>query len=262
MKNTLIVIFVLFSFSLMAQNVAVVNGDPITNEELETYYQQSQLYSTNKVVTKKSALDDLINRKLTIQKAKKSNLDKDPLVRKKMNDILSHAQISKDLEGFTGKIRVTTRDVKNYYAKNKEYRTAHVLLRMRAIPSKEEVEKAFELALKIYNEAKKNPDQFGALAKQYSQASNAQIGGDLGYQLPTRYPPQYFEAIKGKKTGHISKPIRTQYGYHIVKVLGVKKYEQIEKNYYKKLVYDMKRDKIINDYYQKLRKSAKIKINL
>lgn len=262
MKNILIVIFVFLSLSVMAQNAAIVNGEPITQEELERYYQQNQLYTANKVVTKKSALDDLINRKLTIQKAKKANLDKDPIVQKKMNDILSHAQISKDLEGYSSKIRVTDADVKSYYNNNKEYHTAHILLRMRAIPSKEEVEKSFELALKIYNEAKEKPEQFGALAKQYSQASNAQIGGDLGYQLPTRYPPQYYEAIKGKKVGHITKPVRTQYGYHIVKVLGVKDYEQIEKNYYKKIVYDMKRDKIINDYYQKLRKSAKIKINL
>lgn len=264
MKNISLFLVLMFSFSLSAAQkiAATVNGDEITMNELEDYYQQNQLYSANRVITRQSALDDLINRKLTIQKAKKNKLDKDPIVQKKMDDILSHAQISKDLEGYSGKIRVNDSDVKKYYNKNKEYRTAHILLRMRAIPSKEEVQKAFDMALKIYQEAKNNPDKFGELAKQYSQASNAASGGDLGFQLPTRYPPQYYQAIRDKKVGYITKPVRTQYGFHIVKVLGEKKYDQIEKNFYKKIVYDMKRDKIINNYYQKLRKSAKIKSNI
>ena len=72
--------------------------------------------------------------------------------------------------------------------------------------------------------------------------------------------PEYFKAIKGKSKGFITPPVRTQYGYHIIKVLGVKKYEDIGTPAYNKFVYDRKRDKIIADYFAELRSKAKITI--
>jgi peptidyl-prolyl cis-trans isomerase C len=51
-------------------------------------------------------------------------------------------------------------------------------------------------------------------------------------------------------------------GYHIIKVLGVKTIDQIDKNLYKKIIYDTKRDAIIADYFKNLAKGAAIKTNL
>ena len=87
------------------------------------------------------------------------------------------------------------------------------------------------------------------------------MGGDLGFQPPTRLAPEYFEAINNQKVDYISKPVRTQMGYHIIKVLGVKTLDQIDKNLYKKIIYDKKRDAIIDNYFKALAKGADIKIN-
>ncbi|NCA21846.1 MAG: hypothetical protein EBS86_12010, partial [Crocinitomicaceae bacterium] len=65
----------------------------------------------------------------------------------KQEDILFHAQISKDLENDFKNITVTDDDVKKYYDENKEYRSAHILFRLRAEPTPEEVKTGLTLGL-------------------------------------------------------------------------------------------------------------------
>lgn len=241
--------------------VATVNGKAITKKEFEDYHLQNLKYVGQRKITKEVSLQDLINRELGIQKAKKTGLDKDPQVIARQEDILYHAQISKDLEGEFKKITVSDEDVKKYYEDNKEYRTAHILYRLRAEPTPEEVTKAYEQSMEIYTQLQKSPEDFAKLANKFSQTSAAPVGGDLGFQPPTRLAPEYFEAIRGQKVGFISKPVRTQMGFHIIKILGVKSYDQIDKNLYKKIIYDKKRDAIIDNYFKSMAKGADIKIN-
>lgn len=264
--KALVVALVLFNLTVaQAQNatdvVATVNGTKITRAQLDEYHQQNLRFVSQRKITREVSLDDLINRELGIQKARKSGLDKSPVVASKMEDVLYHAQISKDLEGELKKITVTDDEVRKYYADNKEYRTAHILYRVRTQPTPEEVKKALEQSNGIYDEVKKNPDSFATLANKYSQTTAAPVGGDLGFQPPTRLAPEYYAAIKGQRIGFISQPIRTQMGIHVIKVLGVKEYDQIDKNLYKKIIYDQKRDAILAKYFSDMQKSADVKIN-
>lgn len=259
---TTLFICLTFTTKIYAEDVvAEVNGSKITKAELEKYHQQNLRFVGQRKITKEVSLNDLINRELGIQKAKKNNLDKNPIVEEKLNDILFQAQTSKDLEDKLKKITVSDSEVKKFYDDNKEYRSAHILYRLPVTPTPDEVKKALDQSLAIYNKVRNNPDSFASLANKYSQTSAAPVGGDLGYQPPTRLPPEYYSAIKGKKAGFISKPVRSQLGFHIIKVLGVKTFDQIDKNVYKKIIYDQKRDQIIEDYYVSLRKGAKVNIN-
>jgi parvulin-like peptidyl-prolyl isomerase len=241
--------------------VATVNGKKITRQQFEEYHKQNLLFISQRKVTREVSLDDLINRELGIQKARKGGLDKNSLVVSKMEDILYHAQISKDLEGELKKITVSDDEVRKYYGSNKEYRTAHILVRIPPQPTPEQVKGALEQANAIYDQVSKNPDQFGALANKYSQTSNAPIGGDMGFTPPNRLAPEYFAAINGQKPGFISRPVRTQLGIHVIRVVGVKDFDQIDKNAYKKIIYDQKRDAILAKYYADLKKGADIKVN-
>lgn len=255
----------LVNFNLSAKEkdpvVAVVNGKQIKRSTLYKYHQDNlRFVRSQKKVTLESSLEDLINRIVGIDRAKKNKLDKNPQVIKKMNDILYHAQISKDLEGELQKIKVSDNEVKEYYKNHPEYRTAQILFRLRAVPSEEEVKEVFEKAVKVHGEVTKKPDSFLEYAARFSQSSNSVDGGDLGYQPSTRLTPEYYETIKGMKPGTITKPFRTQYGIHVVKVLGEKTAEQINKDMYKKIIYDIKRDKIMDNYFADLRKKAKVKI--
>ena len=242
--------------------VATVNGKTITKKQFEEYHLQNLKFVGQRQITKEVSLQDLINRELGIIKAKKTGLDKDPSVISKQEDILFHAQISKDLENEFKKITVSDDDVKNYYDENKEYRTAHILYRLRAEPTPEEVKAALEQSSAIYAQLQQTPDDFAKLANKYSQTSAAPVGGDLGFQPPTRLAPEYYAAIKGQKAGFISKPVRSQMGYHVIKVLGIKGYDQIDKNLYKKIIYDKRRDALMENYFKGLAKGADIKTSL
>lgn len=259
---------IIFFFSInvsFAQNVtndskvvvAEVNGVKIYKKELDEAYAQSLLIASNKKITKQNTLDFLINRRVGIDQAKKEKIDKDPFVQSKMEDILNQALLSKNVEDKIANIVIKDDEIKSYYNNNKEYRSSHILYRLRAVPSKDEVKKGFEIMTEIHNEIKKNPKDFDLLAKKHTQAA---AGPDIGFQPTTSLSPEYFEAIKDKEIGFITAPIRTQFGFHIIKITGVKSFEQIDKELYKKIIFDIKRDEIIKSYYDDLKKNFKVKV--
>ncbi len=229
--------------------------------DLNVAYQQSILFVTDKKTTKEKVLLELINRELGIQKAKQAKLETDPIVKYKMEDILFHAQVSKDLEKKLLAIDVTDKDVKEYYSKNPEYRTAHILFRLVANPNDDEIKAAMAQALKVYEELKKNPAKFPEMANRFSQSSTAPTGGDMGFQPARAYAPEYFKAINGRPIDYIAPPVRTAFGYHIIKVLAVNTFDNLNLAYYKKIVHDIKRDEIQEQYFVSQRKSAKIEID-
>ena len=265
--SSLFIIFsLLFSLSVSAQNkdaeavVATVNGVEIKKGQLDQAFEQNLMFVSDKVVTKEKVLNDIINREIGIKKAKEANLQNDPIVKTKMEDVLYHAQISKDLEKKLQDIKVDDKEAQDYYQKNREYRTAHILFRIRVVPEKAEVEEAIKKALEVYKQLQAKPQLWPELANKYSQSSTAPAAGDMGYVPAVKYAPEYFKAINGKPNGYISPPTRTQFGIHIIKVLGVKEWKEVDPALYKKIVYDQKRDRILEAYFAEGRKNAQIKI--
>lgn len=267
-SNLLMTLALAFSINSFAQQkdgdavVATVNGFEIKQNQLNQAFEQNSMFVSDKIVTKEKVMYDIINREIGIKKAKEGKLDQDPIVKAKMEDVLYHAQISKDLEKKLQGITVSDKEAQDYYGKNKEYRTAHILFRIKVIgPEKAEVEEATKKALEVYKELQLKPQQWPELANKYSQSSTAAAAGDMGYVPAVKYAPEYFKAINGKPNGYISPPVRTQFGLHIIKVLGVKEWKDADLALYKKIVYDQKRDKILDEYFAEARKTAQIKIN-
>jgi len=260
---TLIFITSTLSFAQIVDPVvATVNGKKITKSTLLSYHKQNlNFVQAAKKVTMTGSLNDLIDRIIGIESAKKASLHKRSDVVKKMNDIVYHAYISDQLAPKLNKIRVTKKQIKSYYNDNPEYKTSQVLLRLRTLPSPEDVGKAITISKQIHTQVKKNPKNFAKIAAKYSQADSALRGGDMGYLPRVRLPIEYYQAIKGKKAGYISNPIRSQYGIHVIMVTGVKKYKQIEQKLYKKIVYDSKRDALLVEYFKAQRNQAKVTIH-
>lgn len=241
--------------------VATVNGVEIKKGQLDQAFEQNLMYVSDKIVTKEKVLNDIINREIGIKKAKEANYQNDPVVKAKMEDVLYHAQISKDLEKKLQAITVSDKEAQDYYSKAREYRTAHILFRIRVAPDKGETDEAMKKALEVYKQLQAKPQQWPELANKYSQSSTAPTAGDLGYLPAVKYAPEFFKAINGKPNGYISPPIRTQFGLHIIKVIGVKEWKEVDPALYKKIVYDQKRDRILDEYFADARKTAQIKIN-
>ena len=264
--NLLLASVLLLSFSAFADTaadpiVATVNGVEIKKAQLQQAFEQNLMFVSDKVVTKEKVLNDIIDREIGVKKAKDEKLNEDPVVKAKMEDVLYHAKISKDLEKKLQTITVSDKEAQDYYAKNKEYRTAHILFRIRVAPQKEETEEATKKALEVYKQLQAKPQIWPELANKYSQSSTAPAAGDLGFLPAIKYAPEYFKAINGKPNGFISAPIRTQFGLHIIKVLAAHEWKEVDPAIYKKIVYDQKRDKMLEEYFQESRKSAQIKIN-
>jgi len=88
----------------------------------------------------------------------------------------------------------------------------------------EEINKAKAKAEKILAEVKANPTNFDALAKKYSEdPSSAQKGGDLGFFPKDQMVKEFSQVAFSLKPGLISDLVKTQFGYHIIKVTDRKK---------------------------------------
>lgn len=75
------------------------------------------------------------------------------------------------------------------------------------------------LVTRVLNELKKGAD-FSQMAKKYSTCPSKKKGGDLGWFGPGAMVQAFENSVKSLPIGRISKPVRTQFGFHIIKVTG------------------------------------------
>jgi peptidyl-prolyl cis-trans isomerase C len=210
---------------------------------------------------KEKFLDELVKRELLYKEALKKGLDKDSEYLKKLEDFrkitLVGLLLQKEIET---KVKVSDQDVKAYYEKNKEkfapvaqIRASHILV------------KTEEEAKKILERLKKGED-FTQLAKKYSiDTVSAKNGGDLGFFSRGQMAPEFEAAASKLKPGEISDPIKTQFGYHIIKVTDKKMGQVVEfekvKNLISQNLVAEKQKEAFDSYVEGLKKSYKVEIN-
>lgn len=61
---------------------------------------------------------------------------------------------------------------------------------------------------------------FAELARKYSQCPSKKRGGDLGWFTRNQMVPEFEKAVLELKVGEISEPVKTQFGWHIIKRTG------------------------------------------
>lgn len=93
---------------------------------------------------------------------------------------------------------------------------------IRPTPSEEAEEAAQERALEALREIRAGMD-FGVAARQYSEDPvNREQGGDLGWVKRSEIDPEFARAAWSARTGTPIGPVRTQFGYHVIKVENVR----------------------------------------
>ncbi|MEE8225133.1 MAG: peptidylprolyl isomerase [candidate division NC10 bacterium] len=154
---------------------------------------------------------------------------------------------------------------KDTYVKGEAVHARHILIKVASDASPEDDRKAKKRAKAVLAKAKKGED-FAQLAKQYSEGPSKTREGDLGYLGRGKTVKPFEDAAFKLKVGEISDLVRTQFGYHIIKVE--------DRQEAKQLSYQEAEDRVKADLtkqkatarYQKfiegLRKKAKITINL
>lgn len=163
-------------------------------------------------------------KKTLADKTKKASFDKDGLTEEALKKYGEQAAIMTAFSNYVAKkAEPTETELKEYYEKNKEKVDAsHILLSTTDASGKPMTEdKKAEVKKKadeLYNQLKNGAD-FAKLAKANSaDPGSAQNGGSLGEFGKGKMVKEFEDVAFSLKEGEISKPVASQYGYHIIKV--------------------------------------------
>jgi len=135
--------------------------------------------------------------------------------------IVEYVELKK--ESFFDQVEVSDEELQELYQKQianlaEQRRAAHILIETGGELSDDEAKaKIDEIATRV-----KNGDDFAVVAKEASQdPGSANEGGDLGFAGPGVYDPAFEDALYALNEGEVSAPVKSEFGWHIIKLLGV-----------------------------------------
>ncbi|MEZ4838744.1 peptidylprolyl isomerase [Flavobacterium sp.] len=184
-----------------------------------------RVYNKNLDLVKDESQKDLdhylelfVGYKLKINKANKLGLQNNT---KYQNELKSYrTQLAKN---YLTDSKVTLELLEEGYARSlKEIRASHLLLTLDENAKPEDTLAVYQQILELKKRADKGED-FGQLAQQYSQDPSAKENkGDLGYFSAFRMVYPFESAAYETPNGTVSKPVRTRFGYHLIKVTAIR----------------------------------------
>ena len=157
-----------------------------------------------------------------------------------IDNLKSDIIISLSLEKHLGK-DIDDKKIKAYFDENKdaydgtEVRASHILVDTREMKTDAELAQALEKIKKIKAEVDSGKD-FAEVAKQYSDCPSKDKGGDLNFfKRKGQMVEPFAEAAFALKVGQLSGPVKTPFGYHIIKVTEIKngtdvKFDDVKQN--------------------------------
>lgn len=219
LKTALLVCVLLSSTGLYAQKkdpvLLTVDGQNVTLSEFEAVYKKN---NRDEVVDQKDLeeyLELYINFRLKVREAEELGLD---TVKKFIEELKGYQkQLAKPY--LTDK-SVTEKLIKEAYERSlKDIRASHILLKIGPDALPKDTLLVYNRIMDLKKRAQK--EDFAALAKKYSEDPSAKDnGGDLGWFSVLRMVYPFESAAYNTPVGKISDPIRTRFGYHIIKAEG------------------------------------------
>ena len=224
MKKSIFVSFLFASSILIAQQVDkkatifTIAGQPVTVGEFEYVYTKNNL--NNQADYSEKSLTEYLklyeNFRLKVKEAEALKLDTIPSLINELNGY--RKQLAKN---YLTDREISEALVKEAYERSlKEVNAAHILVKCDENANPADTLAAYKKALDIRKKLLKGED-FGKLAIEFSDDPSAQQNrGDIGYftVFQTVYP--FESAAYNTKVGEISMPVRTNFGYHLVKGLA------------------------------------------
>ncbi|MBU0455366.1 MAG: peptidylprolyl isomerase [Pseudomonadota bacterium] len=243
---------------------AVVNDDVITETQLDNQVRLAQaqlkrqnIQMPNTAELRKNILQHMIDLKLQLQLAKRSNIEisntelNQAIRRLSAQNHLTQAQMyaSVQQEGLSiqtfrdqlkkeltvqklqgqmiaSRIQITPQEVNDYLQANPaqtspQYHLANILIALPDEPTPAQLKTVRDKAEAIVKKLRSGTD-FKQLAATESRGSQALQGGDLGWRKAAELPEVFASHVKHMKQGEVAGPIQTPNGFHIIKLLGVK----------------------------------------
>ncbi len=196
---------------------------------------------------KRQYVQNLVDREVFSKEAEEKGYLNKPEIKKRIEDFkkrLLWAEYIRDISRQDFSKNITDEDLKKFYNEHiKDYtepekvHAKHILVK-----TKEEAEK-------VLQELKKGTS-WDEVCKKYSiDKSNASKGGDLGTFSRGRMVKPFEDVVFSMKVGEISKPVKTKYGYHIIKLISktpskVKPFEMVKNVVKNRYINEMRKNMI------------------
>lgn len=237
-----------------------VNGKDVTQSEMETMWEglfpagQAPALESVKPEMRDKVLRGVMTEKLLLGEAEKSGLDESPEVQQQLETIKEKLVVKTFLDRKTADM-ITEKDLKREYdalvaslRNTQEARARHILV-------------ASEKEAKDLQAQLKDGKSFEELARDYSKdPGSARQGGDLGYFTKDRMVKEFADAAFKLKKGEVSGPVKSQFGWHIIKLEDLRKVTPPTYNEAKESLRARLQDKKLADYVKSLVKNADVTV--
>jgi len=242
--------------------LAEVNSGSITTGDFDRELKNLPEYLKAMADTpqgRKEMLDTMVIRELILQQAAKDGLDKGAEIEDKLQDLKKRLIVESFLKKKVEvESKVSDEDMKKFYEQNKD-----------KFKSGEQI-KASHILVKTEKEAKdllaklKAGGNFEELAKKNSVDSSSAKGGDLGWFGKGSMVPAFEKAALALKEGQISDIVKSDFGFHIIKLTGkrpagIRPFEEV-KEQIKGAIMPTKQQEVFQKIKDELKKTAKITI--
>ncbi len=242
---------------LDSDTVAIIGAYVLTKQRYKVitdYMNQRFDYKLNSE-QEKEFIQFIVNKKLMAMEARKQGYAERPDLKTKydwdFDDILSHVYFAENVEN---KAKVTEKEAREYYDKHTgdfvEIKAQHILVKNKTL--------ADSLEKRI-----RSGEDFSEIARKYSDdATTKEKGGDLGFFTKGLMVEEFEAAAYALSDGEVSQPVKTVYGYHIIKVNERKKYSYDEsKDKILKMIQEKKQQGVFDAEMNSLKKKYKVIIN-
>lgn len=248
-KTILFVAAAAMSLSLWAEKpLMIINGKEVSAEEFLYIYEKNNQAGAVDPKTMDEYLDMFINFKLKVAEAESQGIDTTESFKKELKGYRAQAtpKYLQDEAAMDSLVEMS------YQHMTKDRRAAHIAIQCPMNADSAAQAEAWEKINNAYlrvavgkevpvrggrNRKVRKPDPFEMVARELSTDPNvAQTGGELGWITPFRYVYPLEEAVYNTPVGGISKPFRTQYGWHIVKVEEERDHVEVKASHIMKMV--------------------------
>ena len=220
--------------------LAKVGDKEISNIDVDHAIQGLDPYQAQQFQTeegRKYVLEDLVNQELLYMYAKENKMDQNEDFRKEMAEIEKNVLKQYVINQILTSVKLTDEEKQAFYEANKASfsnpetaNAKHILV--------DSEEKANEILAQI----KAGDVTFEDAAKANSTCPSKDKGGDLGTFGRGQMVPEFEDATFAMNVGEVSEPVKTQFGYHLIKVEGkneptIPAYEEIADKVEKTLMF-------------------------
>lgn len=216
-------LFLLFSllntiFLYAYEVLAVVNGESISKKDVNAFVVKSipgATFNTLTEVQKKSVVNQMVDRKLFLEDAKKNQIEKNPEYQESLKKLQENLMLDYWMKLKVEEISIVEDEAKQYYLRHADKFSKPASVKVRHILLATQVEaNALIAELELGSRLR---EKFIALAHSESIGPSAVNGGELDWFVYEQMVPEFSRAAFSLNVGTITtRAVKTQFGYHVI----------------------------------------------